>query len=361
MALKLAFDRWLFAAVLLLLGLGLVMVYSASTALARGRGGDFNPFFAKQAVAAVIGIAGMLVAMHVDYRLLRRPAVTYLLVGTAFVLLVAALFAPALNNSRRWLYIGGLSIQPSELAKLALVPFIASQIERKHDRINSLAFLVPCAFVTGLLAVLILLGRDLGSAILVATPALLLVFLAGLSFRYLVAGAAFLAPATALAIASEPYRMRRLLAFLDPEKEPLGWGFQPLQSLIAVGSGGIFGLGPGNSVQKLHFLPSPHADFIFSIVAEELGFVGAVVLLGLLALLLARGVRAGLHAPDTFGRNLAWGFTALIVIQALVHVSVALSLFPTTGVTLPLVSHGGSSMVTTLVACGLVLNVSQHA
>lgn len=361
MPLKLVYDRWLFGVVLALLGLGLVMVFSATTALARENGAGVNPYFLRQAAAAAIGLVGMGVAMHVDYRRLRPPLVANSLVALAAVLLFAALFAPALNNAHRWLFIGGVSVQPSELAKLAIIPFVASQIERKSDRINSLAFLLPTAFVTGVVAILILLGRDLGSAILVATPAFALVFLAGLSVRYLAAGALFLAPAMALAVFSEPYRLRRLLGFLDPESDPLGWGFQPLQSLIAVGSGGIFGLGPGNSVQKLHFLPSPHADFIFSIVAEELGLIGAALLLGLFATLLVRGARAGLHAPDTFGRNLAWGLTIGLAVQALVHASVALSLFPTTGVPLPLVSHGGSSMVTSLVACGLILNVSQHA
>ena len=164
----------------------------------------------------------------------------------------------------------------------------------------------------------------------------------------------------ALAITFEPYRFKRLTGFLHPELDPLGSGFQPLQSLIAVGSGGLFGLGPGNSLQKLYFLPSPHADFIFSIVAEELGFLGAMLVIALFAVLLWRGILAGLEAPDTFGQYLAWGLTAFLVGQALIHVSVTLSLVPTTGVPLPLISHGGSSLVTSLVACGLLLNVSQH-
>ncbi len=360
MARKLAFDRTLFATVLLLTGLGLVMVYSASVLIARERGLAVNLLFAKQLVAAAIGIVAMLVMMHVDYRLLRRPAVIYTLLAGMLVLLIAVLFTPELNESRRWFFIGGISVQPSELAKLVLVLFIAYQIDRKLDRLDSYAFLLPCALATGLMAALVFLGRDLGTPVLICVPAFLMIFAAGVSWRYLALGAGILLPLASLAVIFEPYRLRRFLAFLNPEADPRGFGFQPLQSLIAVGSGGVFGLGPGNSMQKLYFLPSPHADFIFSIVAEELGLLGAAGVLALFALLLWRGVAAGLAAPDTFGRYLAWGLTAMVVAQALVHVSVALSLLPTTGVPLPLISHGGSSLVTTLAACGLILNVSQH-
>ncbi len=213
---------------------------------------------------------------------------------------------------------------------------------------------------TALMAGLIVLGRDLGTTLLVCAPPLVMIFLAGLRIRYLVTGAAILVPMIVLAVVTEPYRWKRFTAFLAPEADPLGAGYQPLQSLIAVGSGGVFGLGPGNSVQKLYFLPSPHADFIFSIGAEELGLLGALALLALFAFFLWRGVLAGWKAPDAFGRHLAWGFTCLVVMQAMIRVSVALSLLPTTGVPLPLISHGGSSLLTTLVACGLILNVSQH-
>jgi len=361
MARKLAFDRGLFAVVLMLTGLGLVMVYSASAVLARESGMSYNPLFIKQSIAALIGLVAMMVAMHMDYRLLRRPMVIYCVLFAVLALLVAVLFTPyVFNNARRWFIIAGVSIQPSELAKLALIPFIAYQIDRKSDRLNSHAFLVPCGVVTGLMVALIFLGRDLGTMILLCVPPLLMIFLAGLRTRYLLAGGLVLLPIVVLAVVTEPYRFRRWTAFLDPAADPQGSGFQPLQSLIAVGSGGIFGLGPGNSMQKLYFLPSPHADFIFSIVAEELGLVGALFVVALFALFLWRGIRAGLNAPETFGSYLAWGFTALIVVQALIHMSVALSLLPTTGVPLPLISHGGSSLVTTLIGCGLILNVSQH-
>lgn len=360
MARKLVFDRLLFATVLVLTGLGLVMVYSATAVLVREKGLTNNPFFLKQILAAGLGFLAMLVTMHMDYRHLKKPVVIYTLVGGALILLVAVLFTPALNNTRRWFFVGGVSVQPSELAKLALIPFIAYQIDRKSERINSYSLLIPCAFVTATMAALIFLGRDLGTTMLLALPPLIMVFLAGISSRFLLLGGTMLLPLIAMGVTLEPYRFRRLTAFLHPELDPLGSGFQPLQSLIAIGSGGIFGLGPGNSMQKLYFLPSPHADFIFSIAAEELGLLGAICILALFCVLLWRGVRAAVLAPDTFGRFLALGFTGLLVAQALIHISVTLSLLPTTGVPLPLISHGGSSLVTALAACGLILNVSQH-
>lgn len=360
MAQKLVHDRLLFTIVLLLTGLGLVMVFSASAVLARERGFELNPFFVKQCLAAGIGLAAMFAVMHADYRWLRRPVVVYALLIGVLVLLVAVLFAPTLNNSRRWFFVGGVSVQPSELGKLVLVAFIAYQIERKKDRLSSYGFLIPASFATALMATLVLMGGDLGTAVLICLPPFLMIVLAGISLRFLALGGSMLLPILGVSVLLVPYRLKRWFAFVDPEGDPLGSGFQVLQSLIAVGSGGLFGLGPGNSVQKLYFLPSPHADFIFAIFAEELGLVGALGLLALFGVLLWRGTLAGYQAPDDLGRYLAWGFTSLLVVQALLHVSVALALVPTTGIPLPFISHGGSSLVTTLVACGMILNVSQH-
>ncbi|RMH22835.1 MAG: cell division protein FtsW [Acidobacteria bacterium] len=392
MARKLAFDRLLCAAVMLLVGLGLVMVYSTTSVLLerdgrrdrsaapnhrletggsssehqapRARAGApaelINPYFLKQAVAAVLGIAGMLIVMHLDYRLLRKPAVLYPLVLAVLALLVVVLFARDLNNTRRWFFVGGVSIQPSELAKLALVPYVAYHVYRKRDRMNSYAVLLPCSFLTALMAALICMGQDLDTAVLLTVPTFVIVFLAGLSWQLLALGALTLLPTVVTMVMVTPYRLERFFAFLNPESDPQGAGYQSLQSLIAVGSGGVTGLGPGNSVQKLHFLPSPHADFVFAIVAEELGLIGALLVVALFAVVLWRGIRAGVNAPDDFGAYLAWGFTSVLVVQALVHVSVALSLMPVVGVPLPFISHGGSSLVTSLIAAGWVLNVSQH-
>lgn len=360
MARKLAFDRVLFATVVLLVGLGLVMVYSASAAIARAQGAAANPFLVKQAIAALVGFAAMAVAMHVDYRRLREPAVAYFLLGGALALLAAVLFGPELNATRRWFHFGHFSLQPAELAKLALVPFIAFQLDRKLDRVNSRELLLPVAVATGAMAGLIVLQPDLGTAVLLVATAAAMLFLGGLSWRFLAAGAAVALPVFWLLVMSVPYRRARLFAFLEPESDPLGSGFQALQSLIAIGSGGLLGLGPGDSVQKLYFLPYPHSDFIYAIVAEELGMLGALLVLALFGLLLWRGVRAGLRSPDPFGRYLGWGLTTVLVLQALINISVAVALLPTKGIPLPFLSYGGSSLVVSMTACGVLLNVSQH-
>lgn len=355
---KLAFDKVLFTTVVLLLFFGLVMVYSASSAFVAGKG--VSQFLVKQAVAAGLGFVAMVCLMHVDYRKLRNPLVIYGLLTAVLGLLIAVLFAPPLNATRRWFFVAGISMQPSELAKLALVLFLAYLIEKRQEEVNDLKFLVPAGVVVALVAALVYQEPDLGTAVLLVASAFLMIFLAGLSWRFLLPLAAMVPPALAGLVMAEEYRRQRLFAFLDPEKDPLGSGFQALQSLIAVGSGGVFGLGPGRSVQKMYFLPHPESDFVFSIVAEELGMIGALAVLAAFAVLAWRGARAGSKAPDAFGRYLGWGFTGLLVMQALLNVSVAVALLPTKGMALPFISYGGSSLVVTLAICGVLLNVSQH-
>lgn len=364
MARKLASDKILFTVVVLLVGFGLVMVYSASAAVARsqvdGGGAVGNPFLLKQSVAAAVGLAALLVTMHVDYRHLKRPVVIYALLGAVVVLLAAVLLQPPVNGARRWFFVGPFSIQPSELAKLVLIPYVAYQLDKKVERVNSPELLLPVVGATGLVSVLILCEPDLGTPALLLGTVLLMVFLAGLSWRYLAAGGLLLLPALAALLLLVGYRRERLLVFLDPESEPLGAGYQVLQSLIAVGTGGVLGVGLGNSGQKLFFLPHPHSDFIYSIVAEELGLVGAVTVLALFLVLLWRGFRAAVHAPDTFGRYLGLGLTVALVFQALINISVALALLPTKGIPLPFLSYGGSSLVVSMTMCGVLLNLSEH-
>jgi cell division protein FtsW len=361
MAKKLAFDRVLFTTVALLICFGLVMVYSASAAIARDRSPLVNPFLVKQALATVVGLALMICLMHLDYRRLRSPVVIYSILGVSLLLLAGVLFAPQLNGTRRWFFLAGLSLQPSELAKLALIPFLAYQIDRKKGEVNRLSLLAPVFLMTVLAAGLILLEPDMGTAVLLGATALMLVFLGGLSWYWVAGAAALVPPVLWLLVMAEPYRRERFFIFLDPEKDPLGSGFQALQSLIAVGSGGFFGLGPGKSMQKLYFLPHPESDFIFSIIAEELGMIGAVAVVAAFAVFAWRGLRAGAKAPDLFGRYLGWGFTGVVALQALLNVSVTVALLPTKGIPLPFISYGGSSLVVTLCACGVLLNVSQHA
>ena len=364
MAKKLASDKVLFTVVVLLVGFGLVMVYSASAAVARDQvGADSpvaNPFLVKQVAAAAIGLLGMLVAMHVDYRRLKEPAVVYALLAGLVALLVLVLFQPTLNGTRRWFLLGPLSLQPSELAKLVLIPYVAYQIERKGSEVDRPEFLFPAAFATALVCGLVLLQPDYGTAVLLVATSALMVFLAGLAWRHLALGGLVVAPVLAVLLFVEGYRRERLFAFLDPAADPLGAGYQVLQSLIAVGAGGVLGVGLGNSGQKLFYLPHPHSDFIYAIVAEELGMIGAMAVVALFLVLLWRGVRAALHAPDPFGRYLGFGLTAVLVVQALVNVSVALALLPTKGIPLPFLSYGGSSLVVSMTAAGVLLNLSEH-
>ncbi len=358
MAKKLAFDRVLFTALALLVAFGLVMVFSASAPLSRGK--DWNPLFVRQCVAAGIGLLAMGLLMHLPYRHLREQTVIRLLMATTFVLLVAVLFQPALNGTRRWFFLGPLSLQASELAKLAFLPFLAYQIDRNNEEVNRREFLLPTLLVVGLLAALILAQPDLGTATLLVLIAAVLIFLAGLSLRFVALAAGLGVVGLFVAIFAADYRKARLLAFLRPEDDPQGSGYQALQSLIAVGSGGVVGLGQGQSVQKLSFLPHPESDFIFSIVAEELGFLGAAAVLAAFGVVLWRGFRAGLRAPDRFGRYLGLGITSLLVIQALINMGVAVALLPTKGIPLPFVSYGGSSLMVALALSGVLLNISEH-
>jgi len=359
MAKKLAFDKILFTVVIILVGIGLIAVYSASAAFARDQGSRFNLFLVKQGMSALVGLLAMWVLMHVDYRHLKRRGVLYGLVGGVLALLVAVLFAPELNNAHRWLFLGGVSIQPSELAKLAVVVFVAYQISTKRDR-DTRELIMPIALLLGLVAALILLQPDLGTTALICATTVFMLFLAGLRWRYFFGAFAALLPALWLAIYSVPYRRKRLMAFLDPDLEPLRSGYQARQSLIAIGSGGVAGRGLGDSLQKLYSLPHPHSDFVFSIVGEEVGLLGAMTVVILFGVLVWRGLRAGWNAPDDFGRYLAWGLTGVVALQALIHISVSLALVPTKGIPLPFISYGGSSLVVSLIACGVLLNVSQH-
>ena len=358
MAKKLAFDKLLFSTVIALTAFGLIMVYSAS--VVQDRDGGVNRFLVKQSLAAALGLAGMWLAMHVDLRRLRRPAIVYAGMLGIFALLLATLLGPEWNDVNRWLFIGGISVQPSELAKLAVAIFVAYQIHRQTERDGDNALLLPCGLVLAGVVGLILLQPDLGTAALICAVALLMLFLSGVRKRFFASGAMALVPLLAAVILTVDYQRERLMAFLDPGLEPMGLNWQANQSLIAVGSGGLTGVGLAEGVQKLHFLPYPHSDFIYAVIAEELGFLGAVAVLGVFAVLVWRGAVAGARANETFGRYLAWGLTGLIAIQASLHVGVVLKLLPTKGIPLPFISYGGSSLVVCLVAAGLILNASQH-
>jgi cell division protein FtsW len=362
MARKLQSDKWLFLATLALVCASVVMVYSASAVVALERFQQPYLFVTKQVMWALLGIAVLSIVMRIDYRAYRNETVVWGLLGVVTVLLIAVLFSRPVNGSRRWFGFGGLGIQPSELAKLAAIVFTAMILERRMHRINEIQYaLLPIGIIVGTLVGLILIEPDLGTALSVLIVIGAMIFVAGLSHRYL-AGAVLLAmPALYVLVWSAEYRRRRFLAFLDPWADPLGDGFQIIQSLIAVGTGGVFGRGLMAGVQKLFYLPEPHTDFIFAVIGEELGLLGTTVVLACFCIIAWRGLRTALHAPDSFGAFLALGLTLMIVVQAFVNMSVVLGLMPTKGITLPLVSNGGSSMLINLMALGVLLNISQHA
>jgi cell division protein FtsW len=359
MARRLKSDRLLFWATLFLVGVSVVMVFSAS---AVQFGASASGPFVKQAVWAVLGVAALLIVMRIDYHEFQRPAVIWaLLVVTGVALLAVFAFAPK-KNTHRWIVVGPLSLQPSELAKLTALVFTAALLERRMHRVNDLAYaLLPVGLVAGGLAGLIVLEPDFGTAAVLLAVVTSVVFAAGLSYRYLVGTLMVLAPAAMALVVFEPYRFKRIVAFLDPWADPFGSGYQIVQSLIAVGSGGILGRGFMAGVQKLYYIPEPHNDYIFAVIAEELGLIGTSVALGCFAVIAWRGLRTSLVAPDRFGSLLALGLTMMVTIQAFMNVSVVIAMLPPKGIPLPFVSNGGSSLLVNLVAMGILLNISQQA
>ncbi|HZH30306.1 MAG TPA: putative lipid II flippase FtsW [Pyrinomonadaceae bacterium] len=361
MARKLQADEWLFAATLGLALFGVVMVYSASADLAFAENGTQYHYVKRQAVWTVAGLLAMMGVMHFDYGRLRdRRVVAGLLAGTVVLLLAVFLF-PRINGAHRWIRLGGFSLQPSELSKLALAIFLARFLERRAGEEHALwKTFAPCVLVTGLLVLLVAAEPDLGTAMMLGVVSFVLLFAAGARLLYLgLLGGAGLVGIVFM-IVLFPWRQGRVTAFLDPWADAQGTGFQVVQSLIAVGSGGTDGLGFAQGRQKMLFLPFAHSDFIFAVVGEELGLLGALTLVAVFGLFLWRGVRVARRAPDRFGMLLALGIVVGIVAQALFNISVVLSLVPTKGIPLPFISYGGSSMMLTLLSVGVLLNISQQ-
>jgi cell division protein FtsW len=361
MARKLQADEWLFAATLGLALFGVVMVYSASADLAFAENGTQYHYVKRQAMWTVAGLLAMIGAMHFDYGRLRdRRVVAGLLAGTV-VLLLAVFVFPRINGAHRWIRLAGFSLQPSELSKLALAIFLARFLERRAGEEHALwKTFVPCVLMTGLLVLLVGAEPDLGTAMMLGIICVTLLFAAGARLLYLGAIGAVGLVGIVFMIVLFPWRLGRVTAFLDPWADAQGTGFQVVQSLIAVGSGGTNGLGFAHGRQKMLFLPFAHSDFIFAVVGEELGLLGALTLVAVFGLFLWRGVRAARRAPDRFGMLLGLGIVVGIVAQALFNISVVLSLVPTKGIPLPFISYGGSSMMLTLVSVGVLLNISQQ-
>ena len=362
MARKLKSDRVLFTTTVLLVGLSVVMVYSASAAVALDHFQRPYLFLIKQGMWAALGMAVLAVVMRIDYRTYRQPVFIWSGLGVVVLALVAVLFSPPVNNARRWFGIAGIGVQPSELSKLVAIVFIAALLERRMHRINEIKYAIaPIGLLVLALFALIILEPDFGTSMSLVVIAAVMVFAAGLNYRYIFGVTLCAIPPMAFLVMGTAYRRQRVMTFLDPWRDPLGAGFQVIQSIIAVGAGGLWGKGLMNGVQKLFFLPEPHTDFIYSVISEELGLVGATAVLVCFAVITWRGLRVALRAPDTFGAFLALGLTMMVAVQAFFNISVALGLLPTKGIPLPFISFGGSSLLINLLGMGILLNVSQHA
>jgi cell division protein FtsW len=362
MARKLQADEWLFAGAVALALFGVIMVYSASAIVATGENHSQYFYVIRQGVWTLIGLGAMWAGMRFDYGRLRSPLIANGLLITALVLLVAVFAFPPINGARRWIRFAGMSMQPSEISKLALAIFLARFFERRAGEEGSFRrTFAPSVALTGLLALLVVAEPDLGTAMMLAVICAVVLFTAGARLKHMALAAAPALVGVVGLLVFVPFRMRRMTAFLDPWADPQGTSYQVVQSLLAVGSGGVDGLGFTQGRQKMFFLPFAHSDFIFAVVGEELGLLGGLAVIALFGLLLWRGMRAALRAPDRFGMLLGIGIVTGIVAQALFNMSVVLAMLPTKGIPLPFISYGGSSLVPTLFAVGVLLNISQQA
>lgn len=362
MAKRVGVDKWLFGVVLMLVLFGLVMVFSASAVMAKAQYGSPYPYVAKQAMYALLGMIALAVLMKVDYRRYNSPRVVFPAMAVTTLLLMSVFAMHALNHTHRWIRFGSFfTFQPSELAKPMIVLFLAYFLQTRIHKMDDWrgtvirAALPPLVFIA-----LILKEPDLGTALVCAGVTVLMLYLAGLQTKWI--GVAILAasPVMYYMLWMVPWRHARLVAYLHPEADPLGKGFHTMQSLIAVGTGGVRGLGLMEGRQKLYFLPEAWTDFIFANISEELGLLGAIGLVSLFVMLGYRGMRAAYLSTDPFARFLAFGLTSAVLIQAFFNVSVATAMVPTKGITLPFISFGGTSLFFTLAGMGVLLNITRE-
>ncbi|GFR37470.1 stage V sporulation protein E [Insulibacter thermoxylanivorax] len=356
-------DITIAASTMFLLAIGVIMVYSASAVLAFHEFGDSFYYFKRQLIFAVLGILAMFTMMNLDYLILKRYAKPILIF--CFIMLVIVLI-PGIGvvrgGARSWLGIGSFGIQPSEFMKLGMIIFLAKYLEANQSKImNFFSGLMPPLMLVGIAFGLIMLQPDLGTGAVLVGASLMIIFVAGARISHLLLLAAAGAAGFAGLILAAPYRLQRITAFLDPWQDPLGAGYQAIQSLYAIGPGGLAGLGLGMSRQKYNYLPEPQNDFIFSIIAEELGFIGGTFVILLFLLLVWRGMRTAITAPDTFGSLLAVGIVGMFAVQVIINIGVVIGMFPVTGITLPLISAGGSSLTLMLTAVGILLNISRYS
>jgi len=357
------YDPLIFMSVFLLIGLGLIMVYSSSAAIAYQKFNDPYYFFKRQLSWIILGALLMSFFMRLDYSALQN--ITYPVLIITLVLLVLVLFpqfGKKVGGAQRWLQLGGFTFQPSELAKFTLILYVVHSLIKKQEKIKDFFYgYLPNLVVLGIFSILFLLQPDMGTTVIMLTVIFILFFIAGIKFSHLFYSILMLLPALCAAVLNSEYQRNRIVSFLNPEKDPLGSGYQIIQSFLAFGRGNIFGMGLGDGRQKLFFLPEPHTDFIFSIIGEELGFVGTVIVVLLFLVIIWRGVQIALKSTDLYGAYLSLGLTSLIGVQAMVNLAVSVGLLPTKGLTLPFVSMGGSSLIVSMVSAGVLLNISKKA
>ncbi len=360
---KKPFDFWIFMTVLLLLSIGIIMLFSASTAYAYSYKHDTYYFLKRQLEYGAVGVAAMLLMSKVDYRKLGKLSPVLIVITIILLILVRIPgIGRNINGSWRWIYIGPQSIQPSELLKISLILFFSYSLSRRKEQLQYFfKGFIPYILLIGLFAALLMLEPHLSCTILVTLVASVILFSAGARIRHFVI---MIAPAVftlVILISTWGYMRERVLTFLDPWKDKQGSGWQIVQSLYAIGSGGLFGRGLGKSLQKFLYLPEPHNDFIFSVIAEELGFIGVLAVLMLFFIFIWRGIKVAMNAPDAFGSLVAIGITSLVAIQLIINVCVVTSSMPATGISLPFFSYGGTSLLFLMCEIGILLNISKYA
>jgi cell division protein FtsW len=358
---RVSVDRWLFGVTVLMVFAGLVMVFSASAIVAKERFGSETAFLLKQGIYAIVGFALMFIFMRMDYRKLNRPALVFTTLGVTSLFLAAVFLLDRSHNTHRWIKLGILSFQPSELAKPAIILFMAHFLESRLRSITDLRHtILPAIAPTLVFCLLIVAQPDLGTAMTCAFITAAILFICGMEGKYYLWAVLLAIPPMYFLLFRTAWRARRMVAFINPFADPQGSGFHIIQSMIAVGTGSLTGLGLMEGKQKLFYLPEPQTDFIFAVVSEELGLVGAVCFVAAFAFFCFRGLRAAWTTRDNFARILAVGITAMIGIQAFFNISVVLGLLPTKGIPLPFISYGGSSLIVMLACVGVLLNITQQ-
>ena len=354
-----AYDIQLLFPVLFLVGIGIVMVYSASSALALKKFGTDYFFLKKQAIFTLLGVLGLVICRHFPYHLYRKLA--YPLLAAAMLLLIMVKFSAlgfSAGGSTRWLRLGLFTFQPSELARIALVVYLAYSLEKKGAMLKkfSVGFL-PHVVVFSIFAAIIVMQPDFGSVVILGAVTYLMMFVGGVRVVHLFLSLVFMLPLVSYLLVTSEYRLKRITTFLNPWSSPANEGYQMVHSLMAFGTGGLWGTGIGKGYQKLFYLPEPHTDFIFSVIGEELGLFGVLIIIGLYALIIVKGIQIAKNAGDTFGALLAVGLTSAIGLQISINMGVTLGLLPTKGLTLPFLSYGGSSLLLNMAAIGILMNI----